>query len=87
MRISPRRSIVWFRQDLRLHDNPALTAAVKAGDILPIFILDDHFSNKGSASKVWLHHSLIELDRSLDGQLSIYRGDPQEIILDIGRSA
>lgn len=83
MRNSPRRSIVWFRQDLRLHDNPALTAAVKAGDVLPIFILDDHFSNKGSASKVWLHHSLIELDRSLDGQLSIYRGDPLEIILDI----
>lgn len=83
MRNSPRRSIVWFRQDLRLHDNPALTAAVKAGLVWPIFILDEPVSNKGGASKVWLHHSLIELDRSLDGKLSLFRGDPLEIILDI----
>lgn len=83
MKNSPGKSILWFRQDLRLHDNPALTAAVEAGDVLPIFILDDHVSNKGSASQVWLHHSLIELDRSLDGNLSIYRGDPLDVISDI----
>jgi deoxyribodipyrimidine photo-lyase len=34
--------IVWFRQDLRLADNPALAAAVETGaPVLPIYILDD----------------------------------------------
>ena len=34
-------AIHWFRQDLRLGDNPALARAVKAGALLPIYILDD----------------------------------------------
>ena len=34
-------SLMWFRQDLRLRDNPALTAAANSGPILPIYILDD----------------------------------------------
>ena len=34
-------SIHWFRQDLRLSDNPALSEAIESGDILPIYILDD----------------------------------------------
>ena len=37
--------IHWFRQDLRLADNPALTAAAKNGNVLPIYILDDQNSN------------------------------------------
>ena len=32
--------VVWFRQDLRLHDNPALHEAVKQGNVLPVFIFD-----------------------------------------------
>ena len=34
-------SLYWFRQDLRLADNPALTAAAEAGAVLPVYILDD----------------------------------------------
>ncbi|HAO89366.1 MAG TPA: deoxyribodipyrimidine photolyase, partial [Gammaproteobacteria bacterium] len=34
-------SLMWFRQDLRLNDNPALTQAAQAGPVLPIYILDD----------------------------------------------
>jgi len=30
---------MWFRKDLRLHDNPALAAACKADHILPVWIL------------------------------------------------
>ena len=76
-------AIHWFRQDLRLSDNPALTAAAEDHDILPVFILDtvnagDHFP--GAASRWWLHHSLNDLNRSLDGQLRCYRGDPEEIL-------
>lgn len=49
-------AIVWFRQDLRLEDNPALDAAVKSGaQVIPIFILDEV---PGAASRWWLHHSL-----------------------------
>lgn len=37
-----RRVVVWFRQDLRLHDNEALNEAIKRGDeIVPIFVFDE----------------------------------------------
>ena len=73
--------IVWFRQDLRLKDNPALAAACKECDsILCIFIddpADQTVSQLGSASRVWLHHSLQALDASLqkkDGALHCFQG-------------
>ena len=34
-------TIVWFRQDLRISDNPALAAAAKRGPVVPLYILDD----------------------------------------------
>ena len=62
-------TIVWFRQDLRLQDNPALTAAIERGTpIVPVYILDDEGEGKwraGAASRWWLHHSLSQLDESL----------------------
>ncbi len=57
-------SIVWFRQDLRLSDNPAMVEASNLGVILPIYIFDDCAPNSfkmGSASKIWLYHSLSSL--------------------------
>jgi deoxyribodipyrimidine photo-lyase len=54
-------AIHWFRQDLRLSDNPALTIAARQGNILPIYILDDDNAGEhamGAASRWWLHHSL-----------------------------
>lgn len=34
--------IVWFRQDLRLADNPALNAAAESGaPVVPVHVLDD----------------------------------------------
>ena len=33
-------SIHWFRNDLRLDDNPALQEALKDGEVLPVFVLD-----------------------------------------------
>ncbi len=76
-------SIHWFQQDLRLADNPALTAAAEAGRILPIYILDDDNAGKwqiGAASRWWLHHSLAALNKSLNGKLSLYVGKAEEII-------
>ena len=80
------KAIHWFRQDLRLSDNPALYDGAKNNSILPIYILDDKNSkdlSMGAASRFWLHHSLASLDKSLNENLSIYRGDPLEILLDI----
>ena len=80
-------AIVWFRNDLRLSDNPALHHAVKTGSILPIFIWDpDHDPQMGSASKVWLHHSLTRLKKSLSdkgSKLIIRSGNPSEILEDL----
>ncbi len=62
-------TIVWFRQDLRLQDNPALSAAIDRGaPIIPVYILDDEGEGKwapGAASRWWLHHSLARLDETL----------------------
>ena len=73
--------IFWFRQDLRLSDNPALDAAIKTGQpVLPVFILDDETQGewkRGRASRWWLHYSLSELSRALgvlNSRLLLRRG-------------
>ena len=59
-------TLVWFRQDLRLADNPALTFASENGPVLPVYILDEtHVRPPGGASKWWLHHSLNALDQAI----------------------
>ncbi len=76
--------IVWFRQDLRLADNPALSAAAQSGrPIVPVYVLDEAAPPEqamGSASRWWLHHSLASLDRSLGGDLTLLRGDAATLI-------
>ena len=76
-------TIVWFRQDLRLADNPALSAACEKGDIIPVYILDDINSEDwamGGASRWWLHHALESLNKSLGSKLNIFHGDPLPIL-------
>jgi len=79
--------IVWFRQDLRLTDNPALHAAYDAGHpIIPLYILDDvnaEDRKMGSASRWWLHHALVALNKDLSEHLVIQNGDATEIIPDL----
>lgn len=77
------KTLLWFRQDLRLADNSALSWAVESGEILPIFILDTTGPSEatlGGASKWWLRQSLIELNRQLQGHLKVYSGDPKLLI-------
>lgn len=76
-------SIVWFRQDFRVSDNPALLAASQLGTVLPIYILDTLSPKScrlGKASKVYLHYALSELNESLGGKLNLYVGNPEKII-------
>jgi deoxyribodipyrimidine photo-lyase len=78
--------IIWFRQDLRLTDQPAVRAAAAAGPIIPVYILDDAAPGDwamGSASRWWLHHSLASLDKDLrkkNVQLILRRGDAVQIL-------
>ena len=62
-------TLLWFRQDLRLQDNPALAAAIERGEpIIPVFIFDEGGEGAwplGGASRWWLHGSLAALDESL----------------------
>ncbi|MEM7070208.1 MAG: deoxyribodipyrimidine photo-lyase [Pseudomonadota bacterium] len=77
-------AIHWFRQDLRLSDNPALFDACHHDVVMPIYIFDSNGENEiGAASKWWLYYSLQSLNRSLKGYLSIYIGDPMDILCKI----
>ena len=75
--------ILWFRQDLRLADNPALAHAVETGrPILPVYILDQGAAalSIGAASLWWLDKSLRALDaslRALGSRLILRRGDSE----------
>lgn len=86
--------IVWFRQDLRLRDNPALAAALAlGGPVLPVFILDDSGEGRwppGQASRWWLHHSLAALAAALrEHGLSLHlaRGESREELRRIARAS
>ena len=87
--------IVWFRLDLRLADNPALVAAFETGcPVVPLYIWSPEEDGKwepGSASRFWLHHALLSLDKELrdKGSALILRIDPclnslQKIIRETG---
>jgi deoxyribodipyrimidine photo-lyase len=79
-------TLVWFRQDLRLHDNPALLAAVQRGAVLPVYVLDDAGEgawSPGGASRWWLHHSLDALANGLaerGSRLVLARGDAESCL-------
>ncbi|MFT6835983.1 MAG: deoxyribodipyrimidine photo-lyase [Francisellaceae bacterium] len=76
--------IHWFRQDLRCCDNPSLTFTSERGTVLPIYIADDNEDYpQGSASKVWLHHSLKALNHKLNHHLNFYQGDALDILCDL----
>lgn len=78
--------LLWFRQDLRIIDNPALNAALKSGVVLPIYILDDNAAQDwqmGAATKAWLHYALQSLNQTLDHRLQFFIGDPYEIIIEL----
>lgn len=64
-----RRTVVWFRRDLRVEDNPALAAAARtAGEVVPVYVWapeEDGPYYPGRVSRWWLSQSLKHLDASL----------------------
>ncbi|MEO1237096.1 MAG: deoxyribodipyrimidine photo-lyase [Planctomycetota bacterium] len=81
-------TIVWFRQDLRLADNPALSAAAdRGGPVIPVYVWapdEEGDWAPGGAQRWWLHHSLKSLADSLEslGSRLILREGPTRDALD-----
>ncbi|MDH3351411.1 MAG: DNA photolyase family protein [Gammaproteobacteria bacterium] len=75
-------AILWFRRNLRLYDNTALIAAAASGHpLIPVYVMDN--SDIGSASRWWLHHSLVSLDtqlREIGSSLLLLSGPPETAI-------
>ncbi len=86
-------AILWYRNDLRLSDLPALVAAAGTGQpVLPVYVLDTASPGErtlGGASLWWLHHSLASLAdswRELGGELVLRQGDPCKILPELVKS-
>src|SRR6056297_2732457 len=76
--------IWWVRRDLRLTDNPALTAACESGrPVIPVFVLDEVFENYGAAPKWRLGLGLDRFAETLRGagsRLILRRGPALETL-------
>jgi deoxyribodipyrimidine photo-lyase len=88
-------AILWFRRDLRLHDNPALALALERHRyVLPVYIHapdEEAPWSPGAASRWWLHHALTDLAEQLGGRLLIRSGDSlatlRRLVADSGAEA
>ena len=84
-------SIVLFRRDLRVADNPALTAAMQAGPAVALYVLDDDADGRplGGAARWWLHHALERLGgrlAALGVPLVLRRGGQNEQAMAVAES-
>jgi deoxyribodipyrimidine photo-lyase len=82
-------AIWWIRRDLRVHDNPALGAAVaNGGRVLPLFILDPHLTHHTHVDarrrQAFLARGLWALDgelRARGSRLVVRSGRPAEVLV------
>ena len=84
-------SVMWFRRDLRLADNPALLSAVAdaAADqaVVPLFVLDPALTRPaGGSRRAYLAASLADLGSRIGG-LQLRRGDPVHEVVAVARAA
>ncbi|MFO0963307.1 MAG: deoxyribodipyrimidine photo-lyase [Phycisphaerales bacterium] len=86
-------TLLWYRQDLRVQDHPALHAAAERGPVLPVFCW--HPAGEGAwapggASRWWLDRSLRALARSLaerGAALEVQAGDPAAALVALARAS
>ena len=72
-------TIMWFRRDLRIKDNPALLEA--GPEVVPVFIFDPVlWESSGDVRRAYLVASLAALNESLGGALVIRSGDPVAVL-------
>lgn len=82
-------SVMWFRRDLRLSDNPALRAAVDAGSdgVVPLFVLDPAlWEPAGPTRRAYLAASLADLGERIGGW-QLRAGDPAVEVVAVARAA
>jgi deoxyribodipyrimidine photo-lyase len=84
----PRPQLILFRRDLRIHDHAALTAALRAGPTVALFVLDDGADGRplGGAARWWLHGALQRLAQGLAGlgvPLLLRCGDQNAMVLSV----
>lgn len=88
------RSLVWFRNDLRVHDNESLVKGCQADEVLPVYVFDPRqfdntsfgFPKTGLHRAHFLRESVANLKKNLKqlgGDLLVIRGKPEEIIPDL----
>lgn len=95
-----KRAIVWFRNDLRLHDNEALQDAMRnADEVIPIYVIDERvfrgktsfgFPKTGKFRLRFILESLADLRQNLrncGSELYVRIGKPEEIVFDIAQQA
>jgi deoxyribodipyrimidine photo-lyase len=84
-------SVMWFRRDLRLSDNPALEAAGRDGPVVCLFVLDDALRRPSGAPRLaFLYRSLRALDEQLrarGGALVIRSARPEEVVPEVVRQS
>ena len=84
-------TIVWFENDLRLTDNPALHRAAVDGNVIPVFIWapEEHGAwAPGGAHRWWLHHSLYSLAADLESagsRLVVRKGPSEDVLLSLAQ--
>lgn len=84
---SPSVNLIWFRRDLRLHDNAALYHALKEGKpVVPVFIFDRHIldqlEDRNDRRVAFIHHALHRMQEQLvkmGSSLEVYYGYPEVI--------
>lgn len=84
-------AVLWFRRDLRLHDNAALFLALKSGlPVLPVFIFDreilDQLPNKKDARVLFIHQELVRLKSELEqlgSSLLVVHGSPKQVYVEL----
>jgi deoxyribodipyrimidine photo-lyase len=77
-------ALYWLRNDLRLTDNAALTAAAAQGPVIFLHVLDDQTPGEwrlGGASRWWLHKSLQSLAARVP--LVLRRGAADHVIAEV----
>lgn len=93
----PARQLIWFRNDLRIHDHELLTQALRNGDeIIPLYCFDPRqfgttpfgFPKTGGYRAQFLLESVADLRQSLQqlgSDLIIRQGKPEDIILELAQ--
>jgi deoxyribodipyrimidine photo-lyase len=86
-------TLVWYRNDLRVFDHPALDAAVEdPGPVVPVFLQEPEHEEPwamGEAAQWWLHHALADLGRALvdrGSRLVLRSGDAVDELVQLSRA-